>query len=142
MPRVPVAAAERRGGDGSSWHSSSIQPEPAGPDQASAASVERAWPGSGQPGAVFVAEKHPLSIVRQSQAVGRGREPRLHRLHKVRGDDDDEIGLAALEAVRAKHRADDRNIADPRDLGDELRGGVLQEAGKREAFAAGELYRG
>ncbi len=98
--------------------------------------------GPGQPGAVFVAEKHPLCIVRQLEAVGRRRETGLHRLHQIGGDDDDEVGLAALEAVRAEHRADDRNIADPRDLGDELLGGVLQQAGESEAFAAAELDRG
>ena len=64
------------------------------------------------------------------------------RLDQIGGDDDDEVGLAALKAVRAEQRAEDRNIADPRDLGDELLGGVLQQAGERKAFAAAELDRG
>ena len=38
--------------------------------------------------------------------------------------------------------AEDRNIAEPRDLRDVLLGGVLQQAGERKAFAAAELDRG
>jgi len=46
----------------------------------------------------FVAEEHPLRIVRQLQAVGRGREAGLHRVYEIRGDDDDKVGFAALKA--------------------------------------------
>src|SRR6516164_72604 len=65
---------------------SSIQPEAAGADQASAAGIERARPGSGQPLTVLLAEKHPLRIIRQTQTVGWGGNACLHRLHQIGSD--------------------------------------------------------
>src|SRR5580700_7191392 len=104
--------------------SSLIKPEAAGTDEALAAGIERAARGSGQPLAEFVAEKHPLKIVRQLEAVGRGGNARLHGLDQIGSHNNDEVGLAALKAVGAEQSAQDRNIADPRHLGDELLGGV------------------
>ena len=52
----------------------SIQPEAAGADQAPGRRLERAARRCRQPLAIGVAEEHPLRIVRQDEAVGRGRE--------------------------------------------------------------------
>jgi hypothetical protein len=55
----------------------------------------------------FFVEEYPLRIVRQAQPVGRRRKTRVRGLRQIGGDDDDEIGLAALRAVRAEQRAED-----------------------------------
>ena len=64
---------------------------------------------------IEAAVQHAVAIARRVEAVivggerGRGRD----RLHEIGRDQDDELGLAALERGRAEEGADDRQIADP-----------------------------
>src|SRR6202043_2690825 len=99
----------------------------------------RAFRGTGQGFAIGGAVDNHLQIVRRDEAVGWCREGSLDRLYEIRGDDDDELGLAFLETLRAEELAKDRDVADTGYLGDVLRRGVLSQSGEREALATAQL---
>src|SRR5690606_41960995 len=58
---------------------------------------------------------------------------RSHRIHDIGRHDDDELRLLAAEAVRAKERAEDRDIAEARELLQFPLDIVLEEACDRKA---------
>ena len=85
-----------------------------------------------------------LEVVRRAVGVaGRVQSGRVaHRADDVGGHDDDQLGLRALEAVRAEQRAEDRDVTQAGGgLGD-LRGLVRQQAGDGEALAGAEFDGG
>src|SRR5579883_3654413 len=83
-----------------------------------------------------------VDIIRAGEAVeGRGAGDG-GRLHENRRHEDHEFGFLALIAVGSEERAQYRQIAQRRDLGDIVLAIVLEQTGNREAVAAAELDRG
>src|SRR5207253_1718545 len=91
-----------------SWLPPSIQAESDRADQALGTGTDRASRGTGQGLAIVGAVDHPFPIMGRNVTVGRRGHGGFDRLYNVRGDDDDEFGLVALEKVRAEQLADFR----------------------------------
>src|SRR6185503_8209489 len=74
--------------------------------------------------------------------------PRVHPrargvgLHELGGDQEQELGLVVLEARAAEEGAEDRNVAQDRDLGHRLSHLVVDEPGDGEGFTVLQIDRG
>ena len=94
--------------------------------------------------AVEVAEEDRLR--RRSAAAkpwsGRGERRARHRLDEIGRDDDDELGLVALEVAAAEERAEDRQLAEAGQPADRLADVVLEQAAEDHRAARGQLERG
>src|SRR5437870_10354318 len=108
--------------------SPSIQPEPGGADRTLAAGLGRSLWRSGWGLLAAAAADHLLDIVRGLETVGRRLEPRHRgrRSGQIWRHDDDEFSLVSLELLRAEQLPEDRDVAEPRNLGDRLLVDVLQ----------------
>src|SRR6185436_8805314 len=102
--------------------------------------MSRMWPEGGTTRLADAALATGISClpVRKRSAALAG----LCRLHEPRRDDDREVGLLLLEGGRAEQSAEDRHVAEPRQLLLGIAGDALEEPGDREALAVAQLDYG
>src|SRR5512140_316235 len=73
-------------------------------------------------------------VRRQRHAAG------CDRLGEMRRDEDDQLGLSFLVIAAAEQRAQDRDRAEPRELGDRLAQLVVEQAGETHRLPVTQLY--
>src|SRR5215475_2787801 len=74
--------------------------------------------------------RQPGTIERRRSDMARG------RLHQIRRDQDDELGLVATIALRREQEAEHRHLAEHREFTDVLGDRPLKQPGERKRLAA------
>ena len=94
-------------------------------------------------GGFHQAEDKDIGIAWRNESIrGCGQRLGRRRLHEIRRDDDDQLGLVALELAAAEEQAEDRKVAKPGKLLDIGRNIVLQQARDGEGLPVAQLKRG
>ena len=92
--------------------------------------------------AVEVAEEIASAVARRREAVvGPGERRARDRLDEIGRDDDDELGLVALEVAAAEERAENRQLLQAGEAADRLTHAVLEQAAEDHRAAGGQLER-